>query len=58
MNEEEIEYLKKTIVNPYLIKDKIWIKAFEIYNKNTGMNLQMACIPCYYKVLKYIIDFR
>lgn len=34
---------------------ELWVKAFDIYNSDP-MNtpLQMNCVPCYFKVFKYI----
>jgi hypothetical protein len=56
--EAEITELKlmKNINHFSKTRSYVWVKAFDYYNKNNVRKLGMGCAPCYYKVLKYILD--
>ncbi len=50
----EIAQLKQTVMkmprgNP------LWIKEFHYYNSNHDKKLGMGCMPCYAKVLRFIL---
>lgn len=58
---DDLKQLEYTLLSniKILMKDELWGKAFSYYNlKNRiGMNpMTMGCRPCYYKVLKFLIN--
>lgn len=54
---KELKHLKDTlrVESVYRRKqDKIWIKAFEIYNEKHKIQKAMDCLSCYYSVVHWI----
>lgn len=56
-SKEELNHLGSTLRNVGKKSDHVWIKAFNQYNSNHEKRLSMNCVPCYYKVHDYIINY-
>lgn len=57
LTQEEFNHISKP---PLRYNDKIWTKAFELYNRDhpNDRPLNTNCIPCYVKVFRYIKSIR
>ena len=58
LTDEEIAKLPITIERAWVIKPIVWRKAFNYYNSKNDKPLSMSCIPCYMKVLSFILNDR